>query len=83
MRKPQIILASLCLLAGMGATLAFKAKIATGFIIVNGARVAITTNHLCLPYMTGCLYLVPNEGLYQIFTTTTFNGPAVPLGEEY
>lgn len=79
MNKPRVILAAICLFAGIGGALAFKARATPGFIIVNGVRVAVTTQATCTPYDTGCLYQVPNAGIYQMFTTTAVNGPAVPL----
>lgn len=78
MSKARIALAAICLFAGVGGAMAFKARAKAGFIIVNGTRVPVTTQANCTTGATGCTYLLP-AGPYQLYTTTGGSNIPVPL----
>jgi hypothetical protein len=56
MNKAKIILAAICLFAGVGGALAFKARATPGFIRVGTSYVPVTISLDCTASTTGCKY---------------------------
>jgi hypothetical protein len=76
MTKAKIVLFAICLLAGLGAAVAFKARVTTGYIKTgpgSNQYAIVQVQEDCTVVGTGCKYTSLNGATYQLYQIGNLN----------